>query len=1503
MVEASAAQVKAAKVDATNKVKSASRSARDASLHRPSTAADLRPISGPVLSLKRNGEMPSAESISTELLNMSPNDRALAVQSLQKTYGNRYVQTIASSTRLRIKGNDQTGDRSSKLSLPPGGGQAMEPSVRSFMEFRFGQSLGEVRLHTDVEAGRLAQSLNSRAFTVGQEIFFGPGRYQPHTEQGRSLLAHELVHTRQQISAQAVQKSPEGIDLSTSSSGDSLEREAQHVAGRVAAGLPAGQASFHPAPAGGVLISLQAADAPVAQADAGALAEEIIDSLRSDPGDLSGQARRLISGANPAIRAAVLDRVRGAVQPKAFARLSVSLMAEAPGARAGKPPEGEKVLEIKASEKKAPEKKAVEPPASAAAKTSAKAPEALVPPTIKEPAKPEEAREPRAEPGRGPEKPSAAKVEAGPAETAGAAAAGEAGPGAARGDGPSPAPRRAVEGGEAAAKEEAGEEAQRGAPGPEGNPGFQATVRRTRGVAARSRSHLPARAKSAEAQAAAAGPSNEVASLAAAGQVQVMSQAKARPFDRAAFKAALMEKIAAIAPKKLGDVEEFKSSGKAQSVKKDLISKVKESKDQSQGEVKEKVEQEPDKSGIEAKKVTPLPPADAGPVPGDVGAANAAPKPAPESDVSLPFQKESQGLDSNMAREGVTEQQLEESNEPSFKSALADKRTAQEDASRRPQEYRKGEHEEISQASSEMAASAKAEVTSMHLARVQQVANVAGLQVGAKSKDEQERAVVSNRIQEMYSQTKGRVENRLKKLDDDVNAAFDAGSMAAAAAFGDLVSREMKAYKDKRYSGIKGKARWARDLFMSLPDEVNRFYEEGKKLYTSKMDSVLDGIAALVETGLNQAREIIAQGRKEVQDYVNSQPEALKAVAEEAAAGIQGKFDDLERSVEDKQGQLIDSLAKKYVESQKKIDAIINLLKEANKGLVDRAKDAMKGVVEAIKNLQRMLMNTLARAASAISYIIHHPIKFLGNLVAGVKQGLHNFMGKIGKYLLEGLMAWLFGTMAEAGIKMPESFDLKGLLGLVLQVLGLTYQNIRARAVKIVGEKVVGTLEKTAGIIYDVITKGPGVLWDWIKDKLGDLKSMILEPIKSFIKEKIIIAGITWLLGLLNPVGAFIKAVKAIYDIIMFFVEHGRQIMDLVNAIIDSVVAIAAGNISSAAEKVEKALARAIPVAIGFLAALLGIGGIGKKVKSVIEAIRAPIDRAIDWVIGKAVQLVKGAGKLLGFGKEEKAKPDGRGKPDKIAELDGRTAKLDERTVKQKQQDLDKALDEADNLLKDENLPLIDIKKGLLDIKSRYNMVSLDLITDSQSDTEDIDHVQGAINPRGKRGQRSKARRFPKALCKKKYREARKDFKNRLRDEYAEVLGLKLGTGGHVHHAIELQVLKRFPGVFTADDLNFWTNMRAIPPEGKKKKVKILANGEKIRNVHNSAIRLEWNAVYASLDKEIETHKPKLVPGTPKYNTLVRERLEAARDRIDENFGQFFRGYAEMIGDEIRIYN
>lgn len=106
-----------------------------------------------------------------------------------------------------------------------GGGQPLDPGVRSDMEARLGHDFSDVRVHTDARAEESAKSVNALAYTVGSDIVFQRDSYNPSSDTGRITLAHELTHVIQQRSGPVDgTAAPGGILLSDPS--DRFEREA-----------------------------------------------------------------------------------------------------------------------------------------------------------------------------------------------------------------------------------------------------------------------------------------------------------------------------------------------------------------------------------------------------------------------------------------------------------------------------------------------------------------------------------------------------------------------------------------------------------------------------------------------------------------------------------------------------------------------------------------------------------------------------------------------------------------------------------------------------------------------------------------------------------------------------------------------------------------------------------------------------------------------------------------------------------------------------------------------------------------------------------------------------------------------------------------------------------------------------------------------------------------------------------------------------------------------------
>lgn len=96
-----------------------------------------------------------------------------------------------------IEGGRLSADLSQQITAQRGRGAPLAADVRERMEGAFGTSLASVRVHTGPAAGTLNRRVSARAFTTGQDIFFGAGEYQPDTQEGERTLAHEIAHTRQ----------------------------------------------------------------------------------------------------------------------------------------------------------------------------------------------------------------------------------------------------------------------------------------------------------------------------------------------------------------------------------------------------------------------------------------------------------------------------------------------------------------------------------------------------------------------------------------------------------------------------------------------------------------------------------------------------------------------------------------------------------------------------------------------------------------------------------------------------------------------------------------------------------------------------------------------------------------------------------------------------------------------------------------------------------------------------------------------------------------------------------------------------------------------------------------------------------------------------------------------------------------------------------------------------------------------------------------------------------
>jgi hypothetical protein len=813
--------------------------------------------------------------------------------------------------------------------------------------------------------------------------------------------------------------------------------------------------------------------------------------------------------------------------------------------------------------------------------------------------------------------------------------------------------------------------------------------------------HPPAAQKAAEAQAAAVSPPNEGAAGAKASQVDAMKAAEAPRADSSGFLALLRQEIEKVMPQNLDDATRFMQGGEKGQIKSAVSGAVRDQKDAAADPTEQASRATPDASGEPPRQAEPLREerADAQ---RPINAAEAMPAPRSAAEVAT-LQRGSQDAAAQLEAAKLTPEQLQKANDPRFSAVLTAKENVEALGAKAPGEYRASEQATLGQATVIATAEASTGLTQMAAVKVSSGSKVKAQQLQSKQSDEARRKEVTDTIERIYQQTKERVDAKLSTLETDVMRMFDAGAEAALSDLQTSAKREIDKFYDARYTGVEGAAQWLIDKFLPVPEEVKAILRQERARFATRMDTLAQQIAATVDGRLAEAKAEVSKGQAETQKYVAGLPGDLREVGLQAEQAIASRFDEMRSGIDARANELAQKLAQRYKEAHDSADAALKKLEEENQGALKGLADAIGEVVKILTELKEKLMGVLRKGAETIELILKDPIQFLSNFISAIKQGFSQFTGNIGTHLKRGFMQWLFGALAEAGIQTPSDLNAGSILKLVLDVLGMTFAWMRSEAVKLVGERNVAFIDRLVDYITITIRGGPQALWEKLKEDLSDLKAMVIDAIQTWLIDTIVKQAVIKILSMLNPAGAIVQAVLAIYNAVMWFIENASRIVALIEAVVNSVDAIARGAISGAAAWIERALANVLPIVIAFLARLIGLGGISGKIREFITKVQAKVRAAVLGWLKKAWEWVK---KFFGRGQTQGSEPDNR-------------------TPEQKKADLHSAVAAAEGLLKQKGASPQKIQARLPGIQSRYKLTELELVKDAESTY----HIHGKINP------------------------------------------------------------------------------------------------------------------------------------------------------------------------------
>ncbi|MBW4659719.1 MAG: DUF4157 domain-containing protein [Drouetiella hepatica Uher 2000/2452] len=775
------------------------------------------------------------------------------------------------------------------------------------------------------------------------------------------------------------------------------------------------------------------------------------------------------------------------------------------------------------------------------------------------------------------------------------------------------------------------EDSQQTPTSPEEDPAFQATLKQIDQTKRAQRKHSPPDTKLGEIEAAAVLPENEQKDKndrkqhleTIANTAEAVDQKK-EPFKPETFKQLLQQNLKEIEknlPQDEAGAREFKDGKPLKKVKENIGQQVASENEKVAAPITGQVKQDPPGSKISTKAATALQEEPVGSKPRPIDPQAVAPKPKHDSEISM--EEESQKLDAKLSENKMTEEQLENSGEDKFTQALGTKRQAQQEAKAAPERYRQEEEKDLAGAEKKAQGAGKEQFGGMVGDRQEAFDTVHSKQKDTEKASVDKQKEVFKGLEKIYNDTKNNVGVILTGLSEEVDRIFSEESEQAKKVFEDTV--------EEKLDDIYGFFRFDDALFGEDTEAIEQVFQEEKNKFLSAMDKTLDKIANLIATKLNEAIQSIEQGRLKSEELFNGLDKEQQEKSSDAMELFRGQYNDLETSVNDKQQELAQTLAESYKSNVDSLrETFDKIYEEVKKSWIEKAIEFIEEVASAIANLADLLLSILQRIAALIGDILAHPIRFLENLAAGVKAGFGKFIAGIEGYLAGGFVDWLRGSMGGARITIPDELDPAGIFSLVTQVLGLGYDTFWTLATKILGKEEVELLKKGAGAaekgleIFQLIQgKGLIALWDDLKETIASSFDGIINQVKETVIFETVKKALAFIGLLFTPVGAFIKAVQLLYKGLRFLVDNIDRIRELVNAFMDSVEMAVRGDIGGIASRIVTALQNFIVLAIDFLAKLLNLGDLAQKVRKIFQAVRKPIERAIEWLLKKVKPIVK----------------------------------------------------------------------------------------------------------------------------------------------------------------------------------------------------------------------------------------------------------------------------------------
>jgi hypothetical protein len=599
---------------------------------------------------------------------------------------------------------------------------------------------------------------------------------------------------------------------------------------------------------------------------------------------------------------------------------------------------------------------------------------------------------------------------------------------------------------------------------------------------------------------------------------------------------------------------------------------------------------------------------------------------------------------------------------------IAEARQAQgelgEMAQRDPQEVLAEQQAALGRASDDMAALQAAAFARIAAARERTATGTGAQQQQMVGSEEQMREQAGTEARRIFTDAQTQVRALLEPLPRTAMAKWEAGKTLLSTRFDQDLAR-VKRWIDERHSGAGGAVLSVWDAVTGMPDWVVTEYDRAEKAFGDGVCDLIREISSDVNTVVASCEAIIDDARTQIAELFASLPAELQEWAAGEQAAMAEQLDGLENQAHETRDGFNRDLVERAGTAVQEARERIHTLREAAGGLLGRIANALerflddpvKFIIDGLLSLAGIdpgaFWALVGRIGQVIGDIADDPMGFANNLLAGLGQGFTQFFGNLGSHLANGFFEWLFSGLGAVGVTLPADFSLKSIITFALQLMGITWDRVRRILARHVGERNVALLEKAYELVSTLMEKGPEGIFEMLKEQLDpqQIVGQIIEAGIRYLTEALVRVVSVRLLAMLNPAGAIVQAIEAIYRVLAWVFQNAARIFSLVETVVNGAAQLVAGNISGMATAVEGALARLISPVIDFLADYIGLGDLPEKIADVIKGFQGWIEGILDRVIGFLAERARALLVRLGLARPaEQRPPAGHEADDEVGE-------------------------------------------------------------------------------------------------------------------------------------------------------------------------------------------------------------------------------------------------------------